>query len=98
MLTTQIIKLNHDIHINCDCEKDTDSDSEQGACREEMLKKILENFDETTETDEQEESKTGENLEHAVQDVSEIVEGYKQAMSYQSSEANAEFSPTKKIK
>ena len=63
-----------------------------------MLKKMLENIDETTETDEQEESKTGENLEQAAQDVSEIVEGYKQALSYPSSEVNAEFSPTKKIK
>jgi len=58
------------------------------------------NLDETTETDEQEESK-GEgaiSLDEAVHDVSEIVEGYKKALIYQNSENNAEFSPTKVMK
>ena len=100
MLTVQIIKLNQDIQ-GCKCEEDTNSDSEQGVnCREEMLKQI-QDFEETTETEtEQEESKNEQtvSVDEAVKDMGEIVEGYKKAMMHLNVEANDEFSPTKVMK
>lgn len=85
MLTIQMIKLNQDIQAGCNCEKDTDSDSEQGnTCRDEMLKQIGE-LGETTETETETEESKGEHtfsVDEAVDGVSEIVEGYKKALKY----------------